>query len=797
MRPVHLHIEGFGVFRAPVELSFDDVDYFALVGATGAGKSTIIDAMCFALYGSIPRYDDERLVGRVVSLGSQQAKVSMTFDVGADRYRATRVVRLQKGRTGGDALLERVFPDGTTDLLAENRSAMKGAVERLLGLSFAHFTKCIVLPQGEFARFLHDEPAKRRDLLARLLDLDVYDRIGQLARERAKEAATAIEHQTRQLEEFFFATDDARASAQQAVEQLQRIYKAIDEARADDDADADAIAGLDARIRAAVEHDRLLLEVSVPTGVAAVAAAIEDARSSLDAAEKAHGLAATEVVSADANVAAAPQMTELVRARDAHMGLAALIARLDEVEANLVRAAGELERTETLVAGAQTLVTDRQRGLDDAHDAHRAHGLRAHLVVGEPCPVCEQDVEAVPKRRKPAAIGKSEDALAEANGILGAARDAYRQSASAHAAANATHTEVAEQEATLRLGIASYPDAHAVVTRIATAEQAQLALATARSTERAAAAATSEARSFAIAAEERAEQMRRAHATQRESLLRAGLDPPAPTVDIAAGWSALADWSEYTRAQVEAGAAETQLALDALRARRHARVEDLADRARTAGVPLSEPTLRALRESVYERGTEARHELVRIDEARERAAKLREQVDAARADHDVARLLGELLRSNRFEKWMLAEALDALVGAASTTLFALSQGRFSLASNDDEEFVVVDHANADETRSVRTLSGGETFQASLALALALSDQLASLSSAGGTKLDAIMLDEGFGSLDADTLDAVASTIEALGTEGRMVGLVTHVPALAERVPVRFRVASGAVTREES
>ena len=146
---------------------------------------------------------------------------------------------------------------------------------------------------------------------------------------------------------------------------------------------------------------------------------------------------------------------------------------------------------------------------------------------------------------------------------------------------------------------------------------------------------------------------------------------------------------------------------------------------------------------------------------------------------------------------MLAEALDVLVGAASTTLFALSQGRFSLASDADEEFVVVDHANADETRSVRTLSGGETFQASLALALALSDQLASLSSSGGSKLEAILLDEGFGSLDADTLDAVATTIEALGTEGRMVGLVTHVPALAERVPVRFRVASGAVTREES
>src|SRR5437773_2501117 len=114
--------------RPPVDLSFADVDYFALVGPTGAGKSTIIDALCFALYGSIPRYDDERLVGRVVSLGAQQAKVSLVFDVGDARYRATRVVRLQKGRTGGDALLERVLTDGTTEVRAAKKSEQTATV---------------------------------------------------------------------------------------------------------------------------------------------------------------------------------------------------------------------------------------------------------------------------------------------------------------------------------------------------------------------------------------------------------------------------------------------------------------------------------------------------------------------------------------------------------------------------------------------------------------------------------------------------------------------------------------------
>jgi exonuclease SbcC len=114
----------------------------------------------------------------------------------------------------------------------------------------------------------------------------------------------------------------------------------------------------------------------------------------------------------------------------------------------------------------------------------------------------------------------------------------------------------------------------------------------------------------------------------------------------------------------------------------------------------------------------------------------------------------------------------------------LSGGQYSLAAVDGgSDLAVIDHANADELRPVRSLSGGETFQASLAFALALSDHLASLTAANASsaaRLDAIFLDEGFGTLDADSLDTVAATIEALAGGGRMVGIVTHVRELAER-----------------
>jgi exonuclease SbcC len=182
--------------------------------------------------------------------------------------------------------------------------------------------------------------------------------------------------------------------------------------------------------------------------------------------------------------------------------------------------------------------------------------------------------------------------------------------------------------------------------------------------------------------------------------------------------------------------------------------------------------------------------LERVRDKREQLDRLAEQVAGKEREAQVAKALALHLRSDRFERWLLAEALDALVAGASRIMRELSGGQYDL-THDKGEFFVVDHADASLRRAVRTLSGGETFQASLALALALSEQLAGLSTASAS-LESIMLDEGFGTLDASTLDTVAATLENLAARGdRMVGVVTHVPALAERIPVRFEVTKDA------
>jgi exonuclease SbcC len=180
----------------------------------------------------------------------------------------------------------------------------------------------------------------------------------------------------------------------------------------------------------------------------------------------------------------------------------------------------------------------------------------------------------------------------------------------------------------------------------------------------------------------------------------------------------------------------------------------------------------------------------RIVERRAQAARVKDQVAGHERTATVAKTLALHLRADRFERWLLEGALDSLVAGASRILRELSAGQYDLV-HDKGDFFVVDHADAGLRRAVRTLSGGETFQASLALALALSEQLAGLSTAAAS-LESIMLDEGFGTLDSSTLDTVAATLENLASRGdRMVGVVTHVAALADRIPVRFEVTKDA------
>ncbi|MDZ7732813.1 MAG: AAA family ATPase, partial [Acidimicrobiia bacterium] len=196
MRPLRLSLEGFSSFRERVEVDFGEADLFALAGPTGSGKS-VIDGITFALYGRVARYD-LKMVAPVINQRSQSALVDLTFAVGSVEYRVVREVqRTKKGASTKEARLER-----GDDVLAGDAKGVTATVAGLLGLDFTQFTRCVVLPQGAFAEFLHDEPAERRRLLIQLLDLGVYARMAAAANERSRDASARSDLIDQQLGEL-------------------------------------------------------------------------------------------------------------------------------------------------------------------------------------------------------------------------------------------------------------------------------------------------------------------------------------------------------------------------------------------------------------------------------------------------------------------------------------------------------------------------------------------------------------------------------------------------------------------
>jgi exonuclease SbcC len=294
---------------------------------------------------------------------------------------------------------------------------------------------------------------------------------------------------------------------------------------------------------------------------------------------------------------------------------------------------------------------------------------------------------------------------------------------------------------------------------------------------------------------------RHAHATKH---LQAGRDrvaafgPPATdTTDLVVAWAVLTEWIQD---QIEAAANRRRAAIEERCAkvnRRATAVSDLRGICVDAiGGDDLDASVTELGELLTTQRAACSTDLEHFDRRRAALEQLRERISVLTEHARVASHLGRLLRTDGFESWLMEAALDQLAERATTRLFELSEGQYSLAV-DNRDFVVRDHTNADELRSARTLSGGETFLASLSLALAVADATAEMASEDAPRMESVFLDEGFGTLDPYTLDTVATAVEELGATGRFVGIVTHIRELADRMPVRLEVTKtgGAATVE--
>ncbi|MEQ4675740.1 AAA family ATPase [Providencia vermicola] len=165
---------------------------------------------------------------------------------------------------------------------------------------------------------------------------------------------------------------------------------------------------------------------------------------------------------------------------------------------------------------------------------------------------------------------------------------------------------------------------------------------------------------------------------------------------------------------------------------------------------------------------------------------LLQEIEKSQLSYDDWSYLNALIGSaegDKFRRYAQGLTLDCLVTLANQQLDKL-HGRYILQRSHQAnlELQVIDSWQADSVRDIKTLSGGESFLVSLALALALSDMVSNR-----TQLESLFLDEGFGTLDAETLDIALDALESLNASGKMIGVISHVEAMKERIPVQINV----------
>ena len=188
--------------------------------------------------------------------------------------------------------------------------------------------------------------------------------------------------------------------------------------------------------------------------------------------------------------------------------------------------------------------------------------------------------------------------------------------------------------------------------------------------------------------------------------------------------------------------------------------------------------------------------LASLEELEKAMGEARNEVEFLSRLNDLANGGEQGFKNVTFERYVLGAILDEVVYAANLRLQKMSRSRYSLERSDYTgggrgkqglDLAVMD-AFTGQSRPANTLSGGETFLASMALALGLADVIQSY--AGGIHMDTMFIDEGFGTLDPDTLELAMETLVQLQSSGRLIGIISHVPELKTRIPAHLEVTRG-------
>ncbi len=890
MRPLQLTMQAFGPYAGRQQLDFTPLaqhPLFLVHGPTGAGKSSILDALCHALFGEVSGSSRER-GAQVRSLWARPdtlTEVTLDFALGDACYRIRRRPAQQRAKKRGEGTTQEgpkawlwqrdpslpMEEDGT--LLESGERRVDERIEALLGLTAAQFRQVIVLPQGEFRRLLDANSAERQKILQKLFDTRLHALVEQALKERAAAARgqlqelrtrrkalldahgletpaalqTALQEIDRDIELSSSAIEELEKKehlARQQLEQAREVARKLH-------ALADAERRLQALKQQAPRHEEMQQRLKRAEQAAAAQPAHsalcerrkaeEQARKALHAAEQAARKSRKRHQEAEQHLqqmrANAPRIEQLQQDITRLESLLPQIATLDRQRHEMQQLRQEchlleqrLKQDEQALQSARASTQAAREHLQRLQAAlQQAHALALSLTLqdGAPCPVCGATEHPAPAHQRhdqhdQQAIGatarQSETTQAPALDAapspqaLQAAQQALQQAEKREEEARQQQERqrrtLEQKQARLQALTQTLQELEAhIIPQWREEKKAASALEAMRKQHATLQQALQQAEESFLQAQQnlqlaqaRLEDTKSAHekALQQrekqeirfaEQLLATGFD----------------DETQWLAAQLPAEERQRMHESISTWHQQLAMAQALAQQAAQAAAGLQQPDTEALQgawqeaEAALRQAREHHGRLLERRQALQHAAgqlqKLADEEHALRERADDLQALGALASGDNparitLERYVLATLLEEVLLAASERLRVMSDGRYLLQRRDEArrggglELDVFD-AWTGETRAVQTLSGGESFLAALSLALGLADVVQARS--GGMRMDALFIDEGFGALDADALERALDALLRLQSQGRLIGIISHVPELRERIPARIEV----------
>lgn len=875
MKPLKLKMRAFGPYIEKTEIDFEKglggSNFFLIHGATGSGKTTILDAISYALYN---KCSGEKRTGEMMR--SQNAKpvdkteVDFTFSLDGKIYRVIRCPKYQRPSFRGGTSL--VTENATVEIFVDGKSVpaekIDGYFQKILHFDEKQFRQVVMLPQGDFRKFLMASSVERTAILNVIFNASLYkavednlkdearfakqnfDNLNERRRNFLSEAKTIAEvdddnFNEDSVDELSKKLADEIKNLAAEIEQLQKISNQAAANLADGKTLHDNFQQFDKSFKhlqtvkvsladalkifdsAQIEYDarkseepkrrELESKINELQKIQAAVDALKSANEKLSAAEKSERDANAELkmleerkVAFEGRINLRKEQVEKftgadVKFKDAEQKLKDALDKADKLN-NLAKLKKDLSAAENRLAIAKKNLNDAQVELERLRTLQKlgsAAQLAEGLKDGEPCPVCgstvhphiavseeviptDEEIERVDNilKRRQVEKDSADRSVSKITGNIESIEDALKNFADTLTVDNAQKNfEAAKRDAerldearnNLKKGEELTEKLYKTLDeqRIKTAEAVKIA-ANLRGI-------VSEKKSQIPAEylkdvqkistdlkviEDEKSKLDKAFTSAEKKLRLASDNKSKLEGELKTAENVHKDAAAKVEGKVKPNIAE---------------LEQKADDAQKKHL------------AKFSAANDIKINLKRVQKISMDLKILSDELSDAENISVMWKKLSDTANGKlSFQRYYLNSMFKEVITAANRRLEKMSCGRYQFHNkeNDDKrksaglDLEIFD-SNSAKYRAVETLSGGESFLASLSLALGLAAVVKN--TAGGIKLDTIFIDEGFGSLDSETLDDAINTLIDLQSDGRLVGIISHVEELKQRIPNRLEV----------